>query len=80
MKDIETLKMCEDVACHFSEWLYNNRWFHFEDGKWHYTFEQGTAMSRQTYTKHYVKTTRELFTKYLVQALAQEEYFNKQNQ
>jgi hypothetical protein len=44
----------------FAEWLQENRWFSFENGKWYYTFEQGTCMSDKEYQKKYVKTTAEL--------------------
>ena len=29
----------ESDAVEFAEWLYQNRWFSFENNKWHYTFE-----------------------------------------
>lgn len=45
----------------FAEWLQKNRWCSFENGKWYYTFEQGTAMSDKVYKKNYVKTTAELY-------------------
>lgn len=48
-------------ACKFAEWLQENRWFSFYDGKWSYTFQQGTAMSRKTYERNYMKTTEELY-------------------
>lgn len=44
----------------FMRWKYDNRWFNFEDGLWCYTFEHGTAMSRSTYRKNYMKTTAQL--------------------
>lgn len=51
----------KDEGVLFAEWLYRNRWFHFENGKWHYTFEMGTSMSDKTYQKNYVKPTSELY-------------------
>jgi hypothetical protein len=44
----------------FILWKDNNRWFSFSDGKWNYTFEQGTSISRAAYEKDYRKTTKEL--------------------
>jgi hypothetical protein len=58
----EVLADVSSRACLFAEWLQEKRWFSFIDGKWHYTFEQGTAMSRKTYEKNYMKTTQELYT------------------
>lgn len=49
----------------FIDWMWDNRWFNKVDGKWHYTFEQGTYMSQKTYQKNYVKTTEELYQLYL---------------
>ena len=57
----------KDREGEFAEWLYQNRWFSFENGKWHYTFEQGTVMGDKTYQKHYVKTTAQLYEQYLQQ-------------
>ena len=51
-------------ACHFAEWLQENRWLTFYQGKWNYTFEQGTSMSKKTYDKNYRKTTQELYNKF----------------
>lgn len=51
----------EETAIQFAEWLKENRWFHFEDGKWSYTFEHGTSISREAYEKNYRKTTKELY-------------------
>ena len=47
----------------FAEWLFDNRWFNFDkaSGKWSYTFEQGTAMSKASYEKNYKKTTEQLY-------------------
>lgn len=45
----------------FAVWLNVNRWFNYEKGKWHYTFEHGTAMSAQDYEKNYMKTHKELY-------------------
>jgi hypothetical protein len=49
---------------YFAEWLQENRWFSFENGKWYYTFEQGTCMSDKEYQKKYVKTTAELWNEW----------------
>jgi hypothetical protein len=49
-------------AIQFAEWLFENRWFNFENGKWSYTFQQGTSISKKTYEKNYVKTTQELYS------------------
>lgn len=48
-------------AGEFAVWLNANRWFNYEKGKWHYTFEHGTAMSTQDYEKNYMKTHEELY-------------------
>lgn len=45
----------------FALWLQNNRWFNYENGKWRYTFEQGTAISTANYEKNYTKTHEELY-------------------
>ena len=45
----------------FILWKDENRWFTFSDGKWNYTFENGTSIGKSTYEKHYRKTTSELF-------------------
>lgn len=65
----EETKITFDLAIEFAEWLYQNRWFRFEDGKWHYTFEMGTSLSRNEYQKNYVKTTQQLLAKFMVQKL-----------
>jgi len=44
----------------FILWKDTNRWFNFSDGKWNYTFEQGTSISKENYEKDYRKTTKEL--------------------
>ena len=54
------------VAERFAEWLQENRWFSFSDGKWNYTFEMGTAISRESYEKQFRKTTAELFERFLL--------------
>ena len=51
-------------ACQFAEWLQENRWFSFYQGKWKYTFEQGTSISEAVYNKNYRKTTQELYEKF----------------
>lgn len=51
-------------ACQFAEWLQENRWFSFYQGKWNYTFEHGTSMSKASYNKNYRKTTDELYSKF----------------
>ena len=51
----------KSTAIKFSEWLYANRWFTFENGKWRYTFEHGTVMRKEEYNKNYTKTTEELY-------------------
>lgn len=51
-------------ACQFAEWLQEKRWFSYYQGKWNYTFEQGTSMSEKTYNKNYRKTTQELYVKF----------------
>ena len=51
-------------ACQFAEWLQENRWFSFYQGKWNYTFEQGTSISEATYNKNYRKTTQELYERF----------------
>jgi hypothetical protein len=60
----EAREMQRNDATAFAEWLYRNRWFHFEDGKWSYTFEMGTVMSKEAYEKNYRKTTAELYEIY----------------
>lgn len=54
----------ESKAKDFAEWLHDNRWLSFSNGKWNYYFEQGTAMSDETYERNYRKTTHELYEKY----------------
>lgn len=49
----------------FAQWLWNNRWFRFENGKWRYTFEMGTSISEANYQKNFTKTTEELFNKFI---------------
>lgn len=51
-------------ACRFAEWLQENRWFSFYQGKWNYTFEQGTAISEAAYNENYRKTTEELYARF----------------
>ena len=51
-------------ACRFAEWLQENRWFSFYQGKWNYTFEHGTSISEASYNKNYRKTTEELYAKF----------------
>ena len=53
----------EDVGP-FAEWRNENRWFNFNDGKWRYTFDHGTATSKKSYEKNYTKTTEELYQMY----------------
>lgn len=48
-------------ACRFAEWLQENRWFSFHQGKWNYSFEQGTSINVNAYNKNYKKTTEELY-------------------
>lgn len=50
-----------DLAGKFTIWLTENRWFNFKDGKWRYTFEHGTAISKVSYEKNYTKTNEELY-------------------
>lgn len=60
----------------FSEWLFRNRWYHFENGFWFQTMEHPTAgMSKETYNKYYRKTSMQLFIIYLTSIKA--EYMNK---
>lgn len=51
-------------ACQFAEWLQENRWLSFEQGKWNYVFEHGTSVSNTLYNKNYKKTTEELYAKF----------------
>jgi hypothetical protein len=51
-------------ACQFAQWLQENRWFSFYQGKWNYTFEQGTSISEASYNKNYRKTTQEFYEKF----------------
>ena len=52
-------------AGEFAIWLINNRWFNFEKGKWSYTFEHGTMISKKSYEKNYRKSHDELYTIFL---------------
>lgn len=61
----KTAEITTDVAVKFAEWLQENRWFSFYDGKWNYSFEQGTSISKVTYEKNYRKTTDELFEEFI---------------
>lgn len=65
LSEIEMEIQNRKVAIGFAQWLQENRWYSFINGKWHYTFDQGTAMARKTYEKDYMKTTEELYNKYL---------------
>lgn len=56
-----------ELSVAFAEWCYRSRWYTFEDGKWRYTFEHGTAMSKAAYEKNYAKTTEQLFNIFLKQ-------------
>lgn len=44
----------------FYIWKDEERWFGFSDGKWNYTFEHPTSVSKDSYEKNYRKTTKEL--------------------
>ena len=59
-KSQETHPYSEQDLEAFYIWKDKNRWFDFSDGKWNYTFEQGTSIGKATYEKHYRKTTKEL--------------------
>ena len=52
-------------AGEFAIWLNSNRWFNFEKGKWRYTFEHGTMISKKSYEKNYSKTHEELYGMFL---------------
>lgn len=54
-------QLVENISIQFAEWLQKNRWFSFINGKWNYTFEQGTSINEADYNKNYRKTTKELF-------------------
>lgn len=56
--------IADDFAIGFSEWLQENRWYSFIQGKWNYTFEQGTSISEASYDKNYRKTSQELLQIY----------------
>ena len=56
--------LSEEEIGPFAQWREANRWFTFEDGKWKYTFEQGTCISDESYEKNYTKTTSELIQMY----------------
>ena len=59
--DIDLLEqITDDAMIQFAEWLNQNRWFTFENGKWCYSFENGTAISKANYDKNYRKSTTEL--------------------
>jgi hypothetical protein len=57
---IQCEQITDDFSISFAEWLNQNRWFTFENGKWCYSFENGTAISKTNYDKNYRKTTTEL--------------------
>jgi hypothetical protein len=59
-KSQETHPYSEQDLEDFYIWKDKNRWFNFENGKWNYTFEHGTSIGKETYEKHYRKTTKEL--------------------
>jgi len=48
-------------ACDFAEWLQENRWFSFINGKWHYSFEHGTSISNLVLKERFQKTTQALY-------------------
>lgn len=58
-------EFAKQQAIAFDQWKVENRWFSFENGYWHYTFEQGTSMSEKTYNKHYRKTPDELYALFI---------------
>ena len=58
-------KYAKEQAIAFAEWKIANRWFTYEDGYWHYTFEPGTAMSEKSYNKNYRKTTEQLYAQFI---------------
>ena len=60
----EMMENLDTFAIQFAVWLFENRWFYYdkETKKWSYTFEQGTSISKETYSKHYKKTTEELLS------------------
>lgn len=60
----QTVEDLENDIIRFAEWLNENNWFTFQDGKWRYTFEHGTAISNKSYEKNYTKTTEELYNIY----------------
>ena len=58
------VELSDNHAIGFSEWLQENRWYSFIQGKWNYTFEQGTSISEANYNKNYRKTTKQLLEIY----------------
>ena len=60
-------KYSEEEIEQFYIWKDENRWFNFSNGKWNYTFEHGTVMSKSSYEKNYRKTTKELMAIWLKQ-------------
>lgn len=65
-KAVEGKTVTLSDAINFPIWMQQNRWYNFSGGKWHYTFEEGTAISKETYEKKYTKTPTELFELYQV--------------
>ena len=67
-------EMQREQTTAFTEWLHRNRWFTFENGKWNYTFEMGTTISKESYNKNYRKTTAELYDIYCNETYDKSEY------
>lgn len=57
----------KNIAFEYAIWLNQNRWFNFDEKyqKWCYTFEHGTAISRNEYEKYYMKTNDELWVMFI---------------
>lgn len=61
LEQLKKENAAQEDAVAFAEWVYKNRWFRFENGRWEYTFEQGSSVSRGEYLKNYIKTTAQLY-------------------
>ena len=68
-RELNSPSILAERAGKFAIWLDENRWFNYKNGKWHYTFEHGTAISMESYEKNYTKTHTELYKLFLKELL-----------
>lgn len=71
---MDSVSIPEDIAKEFYVWRLENRWFFRKNGKWHYSFEQGTSISEESYEKNYTKTTEQLLELFKLDKLRRMKY------